>query len=48
MRSSQEIRAVEASLLMTEEKYAEASVVLQISLKKILKTQNIGSTGAPA
>lgn len=29
MRSSEEIRAVEASLLMADEKYAEASIVLQ-------------------
>ena len=40
MRSSKEIKAVEASLLMTEEKYSEASIILHELTKAILKPKH--------
>ena len=48
MRSSKEIKEVEASLLMTEENYAEASSILRDLAQNNPQKQVIGSTGALA
>ena len=47
-RSSKEVKAVEASLLMTEERYKEASHILRDLCAQIHSTQNIGYIGPAA